>query len=276
MVPFEQAAAMLDELADSLPKEIFDKLNGGVNLLPARKTDANGLLIMGMYFVDQMGRHIEIYHGSFCVAYPNITAERAKTELSKTLRHELTHHIESLAWDRSLEKWDERHKEELLAELYGDRLEADSVLFVCADNAGLSPIAEGLFRHGAAEFCPNIVCASAGLSEKPPERVNERAVKAAAEYGVDISAHIPRVVTREILDHFDAVFCMTEEQGDELAAMYPPYDAKIMCLGERDIVPPLFGAAGGWRRTADKIAGDLEYLFDELCWEEEQDEHPHP
>jgi hypothetical protein len=33
MVPFEEAASMLDELADGLPREIFEKLNGGVNLL---------------------------------------------------------------------------------------------------------------------------------------------------------------------------------------------------------------------------------------------------
>ena len=52
MVTFEEAAAMLDEAADSLPEEIFDKLNGGVNLLPARRTDEHGLLVMGMYFVD--------------------------------------------------------------------------------------------------------------------------------------------------------------------------------------------------------------------------------
>ena len=65
MVTFEEAAAMLDEAVDALPQEIFNKLNGGVNLLPARRTDENGLLVMGMYFVDQMGRHIEIYYGSF-------------------------------------------------------------------------------------------------------------------------------------------------------------------------------------------------------------------
>ena len=57
MVKFEEAAAMLDEAVDALPQEIFDKLNGGVNLIPARRTDEHGLLVMGMYFVDQMGRH---------------------------------------------------------------------------------------------------------------------------------------------------------------------------------------------------------------------------
>jgi protein-tyrosine-phosphatase len=276
MVSFEEAAAMLDEAAEALPKEIFDKLNGGVNLIPARKTDTDGLLIMGMYFVDQMGRHVEIYYGSFCEAFPNVAPEKARAELTKTLKHELTHHIENLAWDRSLEKWDDTHRAELLSQLYGGRLEADSVLFVCMDNAGLSPIAEGLFRLAAAGVCPRIVCASAGLSDKLPEQVNDRAVRAAAAYGADISAHTPRTVTRDMLARFDAVLCMTEEQGDELAQLFPAFDAKIMCLGEKDLVPPLLGGQGGWLRAADRIASEIEYLIAELCGEAEKDEPDRP
>ena len=73
MVTFEEAASMLDEAVDALPQEIFDKLNGGVNLIPARRTDEHGLLVMGMYFVDQMGRHVEIYYGSFkAVSYTHL------------------------------------------------------------------------------------------------------------------------------------------------------------------------------------------------------------
>ena len=69
MVTFEEAAKMLDEAAESLPPEIFERLNGGVNLLPARKTDQNGLLVMGTYNMNQLGRYIEIYYGSFRAAH---------------------------------------------------------------------------------------------------------------------------------------------------------------------------------------------------------------
>ena len=79
MVTFEEAAAMLDEAVDALPQEIFNKLNGGVNLLPARRTDENGLLVMGMYFVDQMGRHVEIYYGSFRERYAAAAPARSNT-----------------------------------------------------------------------------------------------------------------------------------------------------------------------------------------------------
>lgn len=272
MVTFEEAADILDEAAEALPKEIFDSLNGGVNLLPARKTDQDGLLIMGMYFVDQMGRHVEIYYGSFCEAFPNISSEKARSELTKTLKHELTHHMESLAWDRSLEKWDEKHRSELLAQLYGEPLEADSVLFICGDNAGLSPMAEGLFALAAAKRCPEVAAASAGLSETPLGAVNEKAVRAAEAFGADISQHVPRRVTRELLERFDAVLCMTEDQSNALAEQYPALDAKIMCLGEKDIVPPYLGGTGGWMRAAEKIAREIDYLIEELCGEDREDD----
>jgi hypothetical protein len=37
----------------------------------------------------------------------------------------------------------------------------------------------------------------------------------------------------------------------------------------------LFGGAGGWRRTAERIAVDIEYLIDELCGEEDENENEH-
>ena len=156
MVTFEEAAAMLDEAVDALPQEIFNKLNGGVNLLPARRTDENGLLVMGMYFVDQMGRHVEIYYGSFRERYAAAAPERWRRELTRTLKHELTHHIENLAYDRSLERWDAEHVAQLLQGLEDEPLEAESILFVDADGSGLAPMASAMFGHAALDAgCPD-------------------------------------------------------------------------------------------------------------------------
>lgn len=164
MVTFEEAAAMLDEAADSLPEEIFDKLNGGVNLLPARRTDEHGLLVMGMYFVDQMGRHIEIYYGSFKERFAAAPPERWKRELAKTLKHELTHHLENLAYDRSLERWDAEHVAWLLSGLEDEPLEAESVLFVDADGSGLAAMAA---RPEPSASTKSTLSASRGSSSKP-------------------------------------------------------------------------------------------------------------
>lgn len=270
MITFEEAGAILDEAVDALPAEIFEKLNGGVNLLPASKTDESGLLVMGAYRCDQMGRYVELYYGSFCSALPDASPEKCRRELIKTLKHELTHHIESLAWDRSLEKWDDRRQAELLAGLYDAPLEAESVLFVDMDDSQLAPMAAAFFRLAVKDY-PELRCASAGIAEQLPDRVSDKAAKAALAYGADISGHIPRRVTRALMDEHELILCMTEEQGDELALIFPACDAKIICLGEKDITPPLLGGAGGWNRVADRIADDVSYLVDELTREDDDD-----
>ena len=248
MVTFEEAAAMLDEAVDALPQEIFDKLNGGVNLIPARRTDEHGLLVMGMYFVDQMGRHVEIYYGSFRERYRSAPPERWKRELTKTLKHELTHHIESLAYDRSLEKWDAEHVARLLSGLEDEPLEASSVLFVDADGSGLAPMASAMFGHAALDRgCPDLSSSYAGANE--------------------------RAADGELLGSYDVTLCMTEEQGDSLAARWPELDERIICLGEDDIRLPRLETQGAWNRLAERIAEEVRYLMDELMGETD-DEDP--
>ena len=138
MISYEEAGRVLDDAVDALPEEIFRDLNGGVNLIRSSRTDEHGLLIMGTYNVNQMGRYVEIYYGSFRRKYAADTPEKCARELVHTLKHELTHHIESLAMDNSLEKWDEQHVAELLAELYEapEPMDVDSILFVDGDGRG--------------------------------------------------------------------------------------------------------------------------------------------
>jgi len=127
MLSFKEAGRILDEEVDALPEEIFRELNGGVNLLRRKKLDKDGLCILGLYHHNAMGRYVELYYGSFCAVYGDADEERFRAELRKTLHHELTHHLEGLAGDRTLEKWDERHRAELLARAGGG--EPDSPLF---------------------------------------------------------------------------------------------------------------------------------------------------
>jgi hypothetical protein len=106
----EEAGVLLDELAEELPGEFYRELNGGVLLDPAEKRhpDAPGLYIMGEYHHHYVfGRYIVIYYGSFAQMYGNLPAGYWKSQLRKTLRHEFTHHVESLAGERGLERRDE-------------------------------------------------------------------------------------------------------------------------------------------------------------------------
>lgn len=258
MVSFEEAGLLLDKAVEELPEEIFKDLNGGVNLICREKHSDDGRYVMGLYHHDSMGRYIEIFYGSFAALYANASPEEFEKELKKTLHHELTHHIESKAGDRTLERWDE---EQTALWAQGVPLETDSVLFVCLGRV-LSPAADALFRGMAEKRRLDVSSAYAAMEASAPPPLPE-AVKAAQSVGADISSAAPQAVSEELLSRFGAVLCMTLDQADTLAGRYPKFDSKIMCLGQRDINPPRM--KNGWAKTMRLLKAEIESLVDELC-----------
>lgn len=109
MVGIDRVGDILDKLAEELPKEFYRELSGGILLMPEEKQSPHGddLCIMGEYCVNQNGRMIKIYYGSFEKIYGWMDEEQLTEQLREVLRHEFTHHIESLAGERGLEKKDE-------------------------------------------------------------------------------------------------------------------------------------------------------------------------
>jgi len=106
----EEAGVLLDTLAEELPTEFYRELNGGVLLESGAKPhpDVPGLFVMGEYHTHPvLGRYIVIYYGSFVRLFGGMPDSHWTSELRRTLRHEFTHHIESLAGARDLERWDE-------------------------------------------------------------------------------------------------------------------------------------------------------------------------
>jgi hypothetical protein len=69
----------------------------------------NDLFTLGEYHYSySMGRYICMYYGSFAALYGHLPPEEFKVQLRETLRHEFTHHLESLAGEKDLEIEDER------------------------------------------------------------------------------------------------------------------------------------------------------------------------
>ncbi len=120
MLSFEEVGLLLDEYTEQLPEEIFAGLNGGVNLINRRRFDEEGNCILGLYNCNGMGRYIEIFYGSLRYMYRELSDDELKAEVKKVLHHELTHHLEHRAGDRSLERWDEERKERFRRERYSD------------------------------------------------------------------------------------------------------------------------------------------------------------
>ncbi|GAB1476628.1 metallopeptidase family protein [Bacillota bacterium] len=112
MIEIDEVEKMLEEIAGELPQEFYKELNGGILLLPEAKLNRTGLrrdlYTMGEYRAGgSMGRYIIIYYGSFEKLYGDLDRESLKNKLAHTLKHEFTHHLESLAGERGLEKKDE-------------------------------------------------------------------------------------------------------------------------------------------------------------------------
>lgn len=111
MVTIDEMYQMLDEVAQEFPQEFFQDLNGGISLLPDRRRSPyavdDDLFILGEYHHDKMGRYIYIFYGSFMQIYGHLSPQALKQRLKKTVAHEFTHHLETLAGERGLEIKDE-------------------------------------------------------------------------------------------------------------------------------------------------------------------------
>ena len=111
MVDIDRFAAILEEQAALLPKEVLKNLNLGIGVSEKAKRDRRArpglaLDILGEYHVHHvMGRGVVLYYGSFQQARPGLMddEELLRPEIDRVLRHELTHHLESQAGNRDLE-----------------------------------------------------------------------------------------------------------------------------------------------------------------------------
>lgn len=80
------------------------------------------------------------------------------------------------------------------------------ILMVCLGNICRSPLAEGIMKEKLPEgfFVDSVGTISMHEGEHP----DERAVKAAANHGIDISQQKSRPITHADLENFDKIYCM--------------------------------------------------------------------
>lgn len=124
------------------------------------------------------------------------------------------------------------------------------IIFVCTGNTCRSPLAEGLMKKLLQERgIDNIDVSSAGLAAYTGDEVSEESVRAAKNYGVDISAHRSRRINSYMLEN--AVFvCMTAAHEQALK----PYVEKnrLFVIGE-GIPDPYGGTQEEYDSCAEKI-----------------------
>lgn len=108
----ERLRKLADEAAREIPEELLMHLHGGISMSDKSKlhksSDPNKpLYILGEYCnSSSIGRHIILYGGSIDRVYGTLSDDALKKELDRIIKHELTHHWESLSGTRDLEIYD--------------------------------------------------------------------------------------------------------------------------------------------------------------------------
>lgn len=112
MLTIEEVHEILNDLADEIPQELYNDLNGGITLVPDVKLSPaaqnNDLFILAQYHRGgAMGRYITVFYGSLRRVFGSLSREAFTDKLRHVLRHEFRHHVESLAGNYDLEIEDE-------------------------------------------------------------------------------------------------------------------------------------------------------------------------
>lgn len=106
-----------------------------------------------------------------------------------------------------------------------------NILFVCMGNICRSPFAEGLFAKLMEQRgFKGVVGDSAGLLALPGNSATDLAHRAAAEYGVDLSEHMAKSVSKDLVEWSDLILVMERPQEDALLAAFPEAVGRVLLL----------------------------------------------
>lgn len=115
------------------------------------------------------------------------------------------------------------------------------ILVVCTGNICRSPVAEAMLRRAL----PNKQLSSAGLGAVVGHGVEPTARELAEADGLDVSDHVARQLTREMLQAAELILVMSDGQRRAVADLAPAALGKTMTLGKwlddgkgRDIPDP--------------------------------------
>ena len=136
-----------------------------------------------------------------------------------------------------------------------------SIIIICTANMVRSPIAEALLRLKLNHKydTENLVVGSAGtwtVMDRPVVAKTQEVMQRI--YGIDLSDHRSRLVSRSLLRPFDLILVMEAGQKEALWTEFPEMASRIYLLYEmigrvRNVGDPIAGTTKDFEETAREI-----------------------
>jgi protein-tyrosine-phosphatase/predicted ATP-grasp superfamily ATP-dependent carboligase len=143
---------------------------------------------------------------------------------------------------------------------------ADRILFLCHGNIMRSAFAAEYCARRARESGRGILPASAGVYHRSGRAADPRAIAAAREWHVDLSAHRSKTIDDGLVKWADLILVMDRSNLNTLHARYPEARGKSYLLGlldatpDTDIPDPYAAGLQAMQAACGRIAGAIDRL----------------